>query len=327
MVNDKHDDLISIMLPAYNVEQYIDACLETVCGQSYSNIEVVLVDDGSTDSTGTKCDEWAGKDKRIKVIHQENKGVSGARNACVRNASGKYVAFVDPDDLIANDYVETLYRCICDNKVRMAQGRSENFYSEEDIKKFVSTDACRVMDNREMCHILMNEYHKGWGILMTKMCERSLYDNIVFPVGRIHEDDYCIYRLYWEAGRVALTDRIVYYYRSKRQGSITHVKYSLHRLDSLDALEKRRDFFESIHENLLYQDAHLSLCQARAKAIDELKKADIEDKNRVITSIQKELKRDLKLLHTMKELSFKKKISLYLDIYAPGVKKALVGRK
>ena len=104
----KRNDLISIMIPAYNVDRYIDKCLETLCSQTYSNIEIVIVDDGSTDTTGKKCDEWAGRDDRIRVIHQENRGVSGARNACVRNATGEYVAFVDPDDMVAPEALEQL---------------------------------------------------------------------------------------------------------------------------------------------------------------------------------------------------------------------------
>lgn len=323
----KRNDLISIMIPAYNVDRYIDKCLETLCGQTYSNIEIVIVDDGSTDTTGKKCDEWAGRDDRIRVIHQENRGVSGARNACVRNATGEYVAFVDPDDMVATDYVETLYRCILDNDVPMAQGRSENFFSEEDIKNFRSTDDCRVLTGKEMCHILMTEYHKGWGILMTKMCKRSIYDDIVFPQGRIHEDDYCIYRLYWNAGKVALTDRIVYYYRSKREGSITHVKYSLHRLDSLDALTKRCEFFRQQEQQSLYEDACLSLCRARVSALQSMEKAEVENKEKVISEVRRDLKEDLRRLRSLKTISLKKKASVYMELYMPGIKKALVGRK
>ena len=326
-MDNRSGDLISIVVPSYNVEQYIDACIETICGQTYMNIEIIIVDDGATDGTGKKADEWARKDNRVKAVHQKNKGLSGARNTGIRESAGKYIAFIDSDDMIAPDYVETLYNCIKEKNVLMAQGRSNNFFKESDIEGFTSTFDCQVKSGKEMCHILMSEYRKGWGIVMTKLFDRSLFDNLEFPEGRIHEDEYVVYRLFWEAGSVAVSDHIVYYYRSKRAGSITHAGYSLNRLDALDARKKRCDFFKEQGESGLYEDAVLSLARSRIDCLRKLKDSDIPDKEKYISTIEEEFKQSLPEIYKFKTIGMKKKVSLWTELHFPGIKKALFERK
>lgn len=102
------DDLISVIIPIYNVEKYLDKCIETVINQTYSNLEIILVDDGSTDLSGKKCDEWKKKDKRIIVVHKENGGLSSARNAGIDIATGKYISFIDSDDFVESQIFEVL---------------------------------------------------------------------------------------------------------------------------------------------------------------------------------------------------------------------------
>ncbi len=313
-------DLISIVVPSYNVEDFIDKCVDSICHQDYENIEIILVDDGATDGTGAKCDEWTGRDSRVQVIHQENQGLSGARNAGIRAAKGKYIAFIDSDDMIAPDYVSTLHDCIIENGARMAQGLSKNFFKEEDIAGFVSRDDRRVISGYDMCKTLMSEYRMGWGIVMTKMFEKSLFDELEFPLGHIHEDEYLVYKLYWNSGKVALTDKIVYYYRSKRKGSITHSGYSLKRLDAVYARQERCEFFKNLGEKELYQLAKLALCYTQLEAVGKLKDSDIEDKNKYIQDISKALKENVSEVLKADNISFKKKVSLLMELYAPGLK-------
>ena len=318
------NDLISIIVPSYNVEDYIDKCVDGLCKQDYDNIEIILVDDGATDGTGCKCDEWAARDERVKVIHQENKGLSGARNAGIKAAKGKYISFIDSDDMVATDYVSTLYKCIQDNGVMMSQGVSKNFYKESDIDSFTSEDARRVVSGYDMCKSLMSEYKMGWGIVMTKMFDKSLFDDLEFPLGHIHEDEYLVYRLYWNAGTVALTDKIVYYYRSKREGSITHSGYSLKNLDAVYAREERCQFFKDLGENELYQLAKLALCYAQIEALNKLKaSAEIENRDKYISDIAHKLKDNAGEIWTAEHISTKKKASLWMEIYLPGLKKIL----
>ena len=327
VIKDQNTDLISIIVPCYNVEDYIDACVQSICDQTYSNLEIILVDDGATDATGKKCDEWLIKDGRIRVIHQENKGLSGARNAGIKASAGKYLAFIDSDDLIAPEYAKCLHDCIVENNVLMAQGRSNNFFKESDIESFSSTYDCSVMTGKDMCHILMSEYRKGWGIVMTKMFDRSLFDDLEFPEGRIHEDEYLVYRLLWEAGKIAVSDRIVYYYRSKRAGSITHAGYSLKRLDALDARKQRCSFFKEKGEAMLYEDALLSLAASEIDCARKLKASDIPDKDKYIKAIEQELRQNISEINKFKTIGIKKKASLWMEIHFPAVKEALFERK
>ncbi|WP_155828110.1 glycosyltransferase family 2 protein [Butyrivibrio sp. VCB2006] len=320
-------DLISVVVPSYNVEDYIDKCIDSICHQDYENIEIILVDDGATDGTGEKCDEWAQRDARVRVIHQENQGLSGARNSGIRVAKGQYISFIDSDDMIATDYVSTLYDCILKSGARMAQGRSKNFFKEEDIAGFVSEDKRSVQSGYDMCKTLMSEYKMGWGIVMTKMFDKSLFDDLEFPLGHIHEDEYLVYKLYWNSGKVALTDKIVYHYRSKRKGSITHSGYSLKRLDAMYARQERCEFFKELGEKELYQLAKLGLCTTQIEALRKLKDSDIEDKEKYIGDISKNLKVNAKEVFGADSISFKKKVSLFLEIYAPGLKRMLVKQK
>ena len=317
------NDLISIVVPSYNVEDYIDKCIDSICHQDYENIEIIMVDDGATDGTGKKCDEWAERDARVVVIHQENQGLSGARNTGIRAAKGKYISFIDSDDMIAPDYVSTLYSCITESGTRMAQGRSKNFFAEKDIEGFVSEDKRQTISGYDMCKTLMSEYKMGWGIVMTKMFERSLFDDLEFPLGHIHEDEYLVYKLFWNAGEVALTDRIVYYYRSKRKGSITHSGYSLKHLDAVYAREERCEFFKGLGERELAQLARLALCYTQIDAITKLKESDVEDKERYIRDITGRLKSNAREVWDAHGINAKKKISLFMEIYMPGLKSIL----
>ncbi len=116
------EDIISIIVPIYNTRRYIDKCVESIVNQTYKNIEIILVDDGSTDGSDKKCDEWKEKDKRIKVIHKENEGASSARNVGIENAKGKYIAFIDSDDYIDLDIIEALYKRLIETNSEISSG-------------------------------------------------------------------------------------------------------------------------------------------------------------------------------------------------------------
>ena len=124
---------ISVIVPIYKVEQYLNRCVESIVNQTYKNLEIILVDDGSPDLCPKICDEWAEKDSRIVVIHKENSGLSDARNAGLKVATGGYVAFVDSDDIINPFYVEYLYKAICDNDAQISACDLKNFYDEKEM--------------------------------------------------------------------------------------------------------------------------------------------------------------------------------------------------
>ena len=122
------EDLISVVVPIYNVENYIKKCVDSILSQTYKNLEIILVDDGSPDNCPQICDEYAQKDNRIKVIHKENGGLSDARNAGIDISKGKFITFIDSDDYIEKDYVEVLYNSIKENASDMAIGSHKAIY-------------------------------------------------------------------------------------------------------------------------------------------------------------------------------------------------------
>lgn len=171
--------IVSIILPVYNTEKYIRTCLDSVLEQSYKNIEIILINDGSEDMSGNICDEYAKKDKRIKVIHKQNEGVSTTRNIGIKNATGTYICFADSDDILQNDYVEYLLTMITDNQVDIAVTTS--FFTTFGGKQ-IANDTIQIV-NGEDAALKILYYHIPIGCYC-KMFKKELLrkKNIYFNV-------------------------------------------------------------------------------------------------------------------------------------------------
>ena len=205
------NDLIAVIVPVYNVAPYLERCVTSIREQTYTNLEIILVDDGSTDESGALCDAYARADARIKVIHQANGGLSAARNTGLAHATAPYVTFVDSDDYVDKDYVRVLYKTLKDAGVPMVvcginivelDGKITTTAGGEE---FVAT-------TREALLILL----RGDGIIkiMTfgKLFRRDLFDQVKFPIGHLHEDMATTYRLIAQCDRVAVKAVPLYYY-------------------------------------------------------------------------------------------------------------------
>ena len=243
-------DLISIIVPIYNVEQYLNQCLQSVCSQSYDNLEIILVDDGSSDRSPELCDEWAEKDSRIYVIHKQNGGLSDARNTGISCAKGKYIAFVDSDDWIEKDLYQKLWSELQQNNAQIAACRivkvfeatleEQKIYSEQKI--FTSKEALQtLLKGRDFCAVAWN-----------KLYRRDVIGDIRFPVGRLHEDEFFTYRVIANASRLVLVPEAKYYYR-QRAGSIMD-KWTIKHLDALDAFNERIHFLQVHYPDLYVMD-------------------------------------------------------------------------
>lgn len=215
-------DLISIVVPIYKVEQYLRQCLDSICLQSYNNIEIILVDDGSPDRCGKICDEYAEKDSRIQVIHKVNGGLSDARNAGIDIATGKYIAFVDSDDWIEKTMFENLYNTalkeqadiVCCGRY-LTDGEhvfSQNFMSNS--RSYNRQDAIEEILLGKSLDVA------AWD----KLYAKELFDGIRFPVGENNEDIATFYKLIAKANKIAHSGTCEYYYRN-RADSITKIKY------------------------------------------------------------------------------------------------------
>lgn len=234
-------DLISVIIPVYNVSNYLDQCLESVVSQDYPNLEIILVDDGSTDDSGEKCDAWAEKDSRILVIHQENKGISGARNTALDICRGEYIIPLDSDDFWAPGIVKYVHGRMVSKNADLAIFKNRKFVDGESVKQIViqpsadfstyeKADAYRRMYAADQDFIALAH---------NKMYRRYLFDEIRYPLGKRYEDAFVSHLILERAETIIKLEEPLYYYR-KRQGSIMTRAKQNDMLD-LDLLEYRRD--------------------------------------------------------------------------------------
>lgn len=230
------NELVSVILPIYNVELYLKKCIEAVIRQSYKNLEIILVDDGSTDRSPYICDEYAKMDSRIKVIHKENGGLSDARNVGIQASSGVYIAFVDSDDLIARSFIEELYECCKKSNSMIAVCAYTKFLDEEEISVFNNHNNVQIISGRELIkQIYLGQAGKFGFVAWNKLYRRDLFDSIQYPFGRIYEDTFTTYKLFLNANQIALLNKSLYFYRMRPE-SIMSARVSLKKIkDGVDA--------------------------------------------------------------------------------------------
>lgn len=232
--------LISVIVPCYKVEKYLPCCIESVLNQTYDNLEILLVDDGSPDRCGAICDEYAAKDKRIKVIHKENGGVSEARNAALDIAKGEYIACVDGDDSIYEDYIETMYNLITTHNCQMALANFvfdyEGTCSREEKEGY---DIIQMTPAEAVDDLFYQKHFDDYP--WCKLYKRALFNGIRYPSGIIFEDTYITYQLMLKCDSIIYTDKQVYKYLI-RNNSYEGAPFSKLKMDSaikvFDQLER-----------------------------------------------------------------------------------------
>ena len=275
--------LISVIVPVYRVEKYLERCVKSILSQTYKNLEVILVDDGSPDQCPAICDACAEKDARVKVIHQENKGLSGARNAGINAASGEYLAFVDSDDYVSPHFIEELYQLLKDTGCAIGQCRFSYVKGEGLVEE--GDSAFCIYRGESLMEQLYGPEEKAtcFVVAWNKLYRAELFKEtgIRYPEGRIHEDEATTYRLFHEAKKLAFLDRALYGYYTENGGSITSV-FSAKRLQWLTAHEERIAFFKKNGYEKLLPAAYRKLCDAcitfyfrcteQVKDAEELKK-------------------------------------------------------
>lgn len=235
-------ELISVIIPVYNIEDYVEKCVNSVISQTYTNVEIILVDDGSTDQSGEICDRIAQTDKRITVFHKKNGGLSDARNYGLEHADGEWVGFVDGDDYIHPQMYEILY------------WMAERYHTDAAACQFERDpkpeDENRVYNNFNdlSVHTFSAEeaIEDPFRVLVTawnKIYKREVFSTIRFPVGRLHEDEFVFHELMWKSGRISVVDKGLYYY-IVRDSSIMETMSDKRIEDALAALSQRIRFAE-----------------------------------------------------------------------------------
>ncbi len=232
--------LISIIVPIYNTEKYLHNCIDSIIRQTYMEIEIILINDGSTDNSGNICDEYAKKDKRIRVFHNANGGLSNARNFGVQKSNGEYVTFVDSDDSIESDFVETLVFLCKKHGADIVQ--CNRCYNNEN--KGVESDVESVYSNIEAQYLLFGKDYIPTVNSTCKLINRKIFDDIKFEEGRIHEDEIIIHRMLYFANKVVYINKRMYVV-NRSENSITRSEFSLKKLDYIYALENRMLFYKS----------------------------------------------------------------------------------
>ncbi len=235
------EDLISVIIPVYNVEKYINRCVDSVIHQSYTNLEIILVDDGSPDNCPTICDNYSKQDSRIKVIHKKNGGLSDARNVGIDASNGKYITFVDSDDWIPQNSIMTLYNNIKINDADISSGTIMETYKKNINKKIVSGN--RKTYNTEQAMEELLYLHRFSNSASGKLYKKTLFNNIRYPLGKHYEDLATTYKVFDLAKKVVGTDEIVYFY-FQNSNSIMHKKYDRRRLESYEFAKKQLQFIK-----------------------------------------------------------------------------------
>lgn len=247
-------ELISVIVPVYNIEIYLRECIDSLINQTYKNIEIIIVDDGSTDSSSIICDEYAKKYSFIKAYHKTNGGLSDARNYGIVRATGKYLCFVDSDDFVENNFIYELWKNIKNYKCQISSCAFLHYYSnnvkiykckKNITKKYLKEDALKYLN--------IDGYFSD--SVCNKMFDKVLFNEIKFPIAKKYEDRRTIYRLIDVSNGLAYTSKPLYNYR-QREGSIIHNPKNDDEL--IQATKEIYDFIEKKYKNLLkYAKQHL----------------------------------------------------------------------
>lgn len=241
------EPLISVILPVYNIEEYLEKCMDSLYVQTYGNLEFVVVDDGSREQCSRLCDDLTAQDNRVAVYHKPNGGLSDARNYGIQRAKGEYLTCVDPDDYVDKDYIEYLYSLIEQSQTQISVCQHRVVYSGR-VKDYGSTNDPQVLDAKECIERML--YHdvidtSAWA----KLYHKSLFNCIHYPTGRIYEDIATTYKLFMEGQRVAVGYESKYNY-IVRGDSIVNNQFSKKKLDLIDMTDAMAEDVVSVYPDL-----------------------------------------------------------------------------
>lgn len=233
------NSLLSVIVPVYNVEKYIDECIESICNQTYKNLEIILVDDGSTDNSGKRCDYWAEQDNRIKVIHKQNGGLSSARNAGLDIINGEYVAFVDSDDVLSTTMYQEMMERRPDDKCIVACDYTKIDENGNEIPKTCDNFADGIYSPQDFLASYDNARIRiTVAVAWNKIYPVSVFKDIRYKEGITHEDEEIIHRLFFNTSKIVFVAKELYKYRT-RSGSIMKLLNPASENDLFNALINR----------------------------------------------------------------------------------------
>ena len=225
--------MISVIVPVYNVEKYLDRCVKSILSQSFSDFELLLVDDGSPDRCGEMCDEYAKGDSRIKAFHKRNGGLSDARNFGIEKALGEYLMFVDSDDYIHEQMLETLHRLITENDADLAVCSAMDVFEGKEVTQVREIREFTLNKTESYKYMLRGD---GLPSACNKLYKRQTVGEVRFPVGKLYEDGFFTPQILKRVEKTAVTSRPMYYY-FRRADSITTKPFRKGDLDVIEAYD------------------------------------------------------------------------------------------
>ncbi len=248
---------ISVIVPVYRVEQYLKRCVDSILGQTYKNIELILVDDGSDDMCPGICDSYAKQDSRVRVIHKSNGGLSSARNEGLKHATGNIISLVDSDDYINCNMYSDMMKQMAETDADIVMCDYKIVYTEiedEQIKNVNDAISVLLTDGKEAQYQAYDSYEKRvtYAVAWNKLYKKELFEGITYPENRIHEDEARTYQLFYRAKKIAYI-RYPYYYYFQRRDSIVGKKISRINLQLLDAYIDKLEFYRLNNEKDLWE--------------------------------------------------------------------------
>lgn len=312
---------ISIIVPIYNVEKYLDKCIQSIINQTYKNLEIILVDDGSPDNCGEICDKYAGMDGRIKVIHKKNGGLADARNYGIEQMTGDCVAFVDSDDYIHPQMYERMVYAMEQKNADIVISSWKHVYEDkdEDIKILSEKADISIWEKYSMQNMYFDNPDKR--IMLTvawnKLYKKDVFDTLRFPKGKVHEDEFTTFKTLYNADKVVYIDDELYFYLVRNVSIMGD--FNLKRFDIFDAYCEKLRFYNENHENELMKKVVKISMHMLVQYNEWMDKSDKESKNKFIyyyNMLKKEImkiskKTDCKFTMKMEIFMFSKSFSLY----------------
>lgn len=267
---------VSVIVPVYQVEKYLRQCLDSIVNQTFKDIEVILIDDGSKDNSGKICDEYALKDNRVKVMHQENMGLSDARNSGMNLMSGKYFMFVDSDDYVSEQMIEKLYTSALETDADVVCCNFEYFWENNENESFSTKQKREELNSSEIFSHRKNEKNYGiWTVAWNKLYKSSSMNSFRFRSGKIHEDEFWANDIYQKDLKVVTIEDSLYYYR-QRHNSIVSIKSIKKEFDLIEAFQERMQIYlnqnmypDQAYKVLIYSLEPLNECRKLKRTEEE----------------------------------------------------------
>lgn len=299
------DEKICVVVPVYNVEKYVKKCIESIIEQSYSNIEVIIVNDGSTDNSLNVCIESSKNDDRIKVVTKKNGGLSDARNYGMKFCTSKLITFIDSDDYVSKDYIKNLYELMIKHNADISCTNYINCYEDNTFEKKVKRNFEKVYSSKNAIIDVLyqkNIANSAWG----KMYKYEFFKDVEFPEGKLCEDLGTFYKLFEKASTIVYSSIQDYFYLQRK----TSIMGSSFNEKKLDALEFANDIYNKYEEKNIKKSAESRICAECINLLNQIPK----DKKKIKSEVMKDLKKHCKNVIFDYKVKFVLKIKIIFKI-------------